>query len=360
MSERGEGFTVVIGGGGAMAIGISAGIMAALAEAGLDAHDATTAIGTSAGSTVAADLRLGRSFEDIAAQICSDTDGDEAVASRPAWQSRPELARRAIGSSWVLMRSVTRAALPEPPQFVQRIFPGSLLNLGEQQDWAAERYPQAWPEGRVWAVAANLDTGRRVILEADPPDGRPRANLQEALQASCAIPGLYPPVRVDGARLVDGGIRSATNADIAAKLPQRAVVVIDAIAADPRDPPVGPARLLRLWPNRQVLGEIATLRRLGHEVLLLRPGRLSLELAGMTLFSGRITSDVVEATYEAAARRIAEPDLRERLDRILASAGRGRSSTASGEVEGGGVRPTSARPSPTRTSRADPANHRNR
>ena len=139
------------------------------------------------------------------------------------------------------------------------------------------------------------------MLEADPSAGTPRATLRRALQASCAIPGLYPPVRVDGARLVDGGLRSATNLDLAARLPSRAVLAISAITFDPADPPSGPGRLLRMWPNRTVLREVAYLRRLGHEVLLLRPGRVALELAGTTLFSGRITSDIVEAAYEGAS-----------------------------------------------------------
>ena len=57
-----------------------------------------TAIGTSAGSTVAADLRLGRSFEDIAAQICSDGDGDgdeaRGVATGVAVPARAGPSRR--------------------------------------------------------------------------------------------------------------------------------------------------------------------------------------------------------------------------------------------------------------------------
>lgn len=316
------GFNVVIGGGGAMAIGISSGIMLALRDAGVDVREADTCIGTSAGSVVAADLRLGRPLEEIAAQVCSDKVGDDPLESVRAWDSLPQLARRSIGSAWVLMRAISpvRMALPEPPSAMRRWFPGSLISLGEKQDWAAELYPEEWPVGRLWAVAANLDTGRRVALEAEPSDGRPRATLPEALQASCAIPGLYPPVRVDGVRLVDGGIRSSSNFDIAAKLPQRAVLAITAIASDPTDPPVGPAQVLRRAVNRQVLREVAHLRRLGHEPLLLRPGRVALELAGTTLLSGRITSDVVEAAYEGASHRLAAPDMQRRLDRFLAVA----------------------------------------
>ncbi|MET0663128.1 MAG: patatin-like phospholipase family protein [Ilumatobacteraceae bacterium] len=330
----GSGFTAVIGGGGAMAIGISAGILMALKEAGLDVADAAAAIGTSAGSTVAADVQLGVPLDEIAARVCTDrpldvddhaddaTDIRAPLATTPAWRTGPVHGRRAVGSTGVLTRAMSpvRVPLPEPPGFLRRSFPGGLLSLGESHDWASEFYPEAWPDRRVCAVASDVDSGRRVMLEADPAEGTPRATLRRALQASCAIPGLYPPVRVDGARLVDGGIRSATNLDLAARLPSRAVLAVSAITYDPSDPPSGPGRLLRMWPNRTVLREVGYLRRLGHEVLLLRPGRVALELAGTTLFSGRITSDLVEAAYEGARQRLAMPDMQGHLERFAIAA----------------------------------------
>jgi NTE family protein len=316
------GFNVVIGGGGAMAIGVSAGIMLALREAGIDCADAQTLVGTSAGSVVATDVRRGADLDRIADQVCSDVLSDDTPETVKAGRSWPELGRRSVGSAWVLLRALSpvRPALPEPPRIVQRVFPGALVRLGESQDWAQELYPDGWPEGGLWLVAANLDTGRRVMLEADPPPGRPRATLPEALAASCAIPGLYPPVRVGGARLVDGGLRSPTNFDVAAKLPQRAVVCISSVSYDPVDPPVGPQRAMRAFLNRQVLRETRVLRTAGIEPLVLRPGRVALELAGAQLFSGRITSDVVEAAYEGAAQRLAAPDMQRRLDRFHAAA----------------------------------------
>ena len=39
--------------------------------------------------------------------------------------------------------------------------------------------------------------------------------LLSAVAASCAVPGVYPPVTIDGRRYVDGGMRSAANADLA-------------------------------------------------------------------------------------------------------------------------------------------------
>lgn len=306
-----------------MAIGISAGILLALRDAGVPVEHPTTAIGTSAGATVAADIQLGTPLENIADRICTDRMEDDAGSFdvERAWKSWPELARRGVGASWVLARSLSpvRVPLPEPPGFVQRHFPGALLSWGESDDWAAEFYPDEWPARGVWPVAFDVDAHRRVVLSSDGVDDL-RSSLPRALQASCAIPALYAPVRVDGARLVDGGIKSANNFDVAARLPQKAVIGVSAVTYDPADPPAGPGRFLRTFPNRTVLREIAHLRRRGHEVLVLHPCRTALELAGTTVLSGRITSDVVEAAYEGASRRLGDPDMQRRLDRILTTA----------------------------------------
>ena len=114
------------------------------------------------------------------------------------------------------MRTLTRPRCPRPRSSSAHL-PWLLLHLGEQQDWAAESLSPGLARGADLAVTANLGAGQRVILEAGPPDGRPRADLGGA-PGVLAVPGLYPPVRIDGARLVDGRIRSAADADIAAKL----------------------------------------------------------------------------------------------------------------------------------------------
>ena len=83
-SRDGSGFTAVIGGGGAMAIGISAGILMALKDAGLDVADASAAIGTSAGSTVAADVQLGVPLDEIAARVCTEPSSLPLSSNQPA------------------------------------------------------------------------------------------------------------------------------------------------------------------------------------------------------------------------------------------------------------------------------------
>ena len=47
-------------------------------------------------------------------------------------------------------------------------------------------------------------------------DAASDVRLLDAVGASCAVPGIWPPVTINGRRYIDGGIRSAANADLAA------------------------------------------------------------------------------------------------------------------------------------------------
>jgi len=64
----------------------------------------------------------------------------------------------------------------------------------------------------LWVTAVDADSGEFVVF-GGPGCG---ADLVDAVSASCAVPGVWPPVRIGGRRFVDGGMRSATNADLAA------------------------------------------------------------------------------------------------------------------------------------------------
>ena len=56
-------------------------------------------------------------------------------------------------------------------------------------------------------------TGTNNALCSDRDSG---ASIVDAVGASCAVPGVWPPVTIGGRRYIDGGVRSATNADLAA------------------------------------------------------------------------------------------------------------------------------------------------
>jgi NTE family protein len=67
-----------------------------------------------------------------------------------------------------------------------------------------------WPSRALVITAVDAGTGEFCTFDRD--SGVP---LLQAVAASCAVPGVYPPVTIDGRRCVDGGMRSAANADLA-------------------------------------------------------------------------------------------------------------------------------------------------
>jgi NTE family protein len=70
-------------------------------------------------------------------------------------------------------------------------------------------------------------TGETVVFTRDSG-----VDLVDAVAASCAVPGVWPPVTIGDRRYVDGGVRSSTNADLAAGC-DRVLVVLPA----PKDQP---------------------------------------------------------------------------------------------------------------------------
>jgi NTE family protein len=317
--SAGGGFALVIGGGGAVASASCLGTLKALSEvAGVDASQARVVIGTSAGAAIAADLRLGHTIESMEADLASHND-EAAISMCTAWTSKPDLVRRAVGSSYVMAQSamskVWRMSTPWP--VVQRAFPASLMSIPPEH-WDA-RYPGGWPQHELWLVASDLDTGRRVVLTANGHRGG-GVSLSRAVQASCAVPGVFAPVRIGGDRLVDGGVKSATNLDIAARTGCRAVIALAPMGFDRRQPPGYVQALGRLKTNARIDQEAATVRRAGMAVFTVRPGADELSHHRLNILSKQGHADIMKAAYEAMARRLAAGDGRHVIDQIRAEA----------------------------------------
>ena len=104
---------------------------------------------------------------------------------------------RTTEAAGALMR---RAAL-------RQVAPGrrSLERLGRE----LEQVGASW-DGRLSVAAVEVESGRRVMFGSP---GAPTASVADAVQASCAIPGVFRPVVVDGRSYVDGGVWSPTNLD---------------------------------------------------------------------------------------------------------------------------------------------------
>jgi NTE family protein len=196
---------LVLGGGGITGIAWEIGVLAGLAEAGTDLSGADLVVGTSAGSVVGAQLACGAELEAMYARQL-----EPATAEKAARLNRATLAQ----FGWAMLRSRGKDV-----EFRRRIGAlalaaekaGATPSEQERLDVIGSRLVSAeWPSRRLVITAVDAETGEFHAFDRD--SGVP---LVQAVAASCAVPGVYPPCTIGGRRYVDGGMRSAANADLA-------------------------------------------------------------------------------------------------------------------------------------------------
>ena len=226
MSER----ALVLGGGGAAGNAWEIGVIAGLFDAGLDVTEADLIIGTSAGSTTAA-------------QISSATRPAELLAGILA--AAPQSGIGPVGSDGGRVPNVPVADLLETTSGIIGVaedaadmrrrmgaaaleMDAALGSSGQTQRRAAvaARLPsQRWPQRPMLIVAVDAHTGEPVVF-----DRHSRVDLVDAVTASCAGPGV-PPHSIGDNRYIDGGYRSNENADLAAGYGR--VLVLSPIGRNP-------------------------------------------------------------------------------------------------------------------------------
>ena len=200
---------LVLGGGGITGIAWELGILAGLAEAGIDLTDADRVIGTSAGSVVGV-------------QITSDTPIAELYAGQLA-PPDGELGGRL--SRLALLTMLPPFLLPgDAPTKLARIgrlamkahVPGS---IDRERVIRSRIHTQDWPARDLRITAVEAETGRFTVFSRDSG-----VDVVSAVAASCAVPTVWPPVAIDGRHYIDGGMRSTANVDLAAGV-ERVVVL---------------------------------------------------------------------------------------------------------------------------------------
>jgi NTE family protein len=285
-----------------------AGALRALEEVGgFRADDADVVVGTSAGSLVGAAVRSGLGTEDLWQVAVEEHDDLRVVDDAPpwsrVWETNAELVRRLLGSVYVVHRSVLRFPVPGLPSGLRRLFPGGFVTITDAAETLSRFMPAEWPSKPLWLVTVDVRTGRRVILGRRNP---PRTDLHTAVQASCAIPGFFQPVRVGNRTLVDGGVHSTTNLDLTAKVAPEIVVAVVPMAFDPDDAGRGRGMVVRRLANARLAREVAAARAKGARVLLVRPGRAVLGAMGVNLMRHDGNERVAQLAYESAAHQLQE------------------------------------------------------
>ncbi len=241
---------LVLGGGGVAGIAWMTGVLAGVADSGSDVRDADLVIGTSAGATVGAQLASGLSLDELVArQVDPSLQAAELMADIDLTAYVTELFGLFTDPSDVLAcrGAVGRFALDADtvPEAARRSVVESRLPSHD------------WPAHDLRVVAVDAVSGRHRVF-----DRASGVALVDAVAASCAVPGIWPPVTIEGARYVDGGVRSGSNADLAAGADEVLVLA-----------PLGE---MELFPTDAALPTaVAALRRAGARVAVVAPDEAS-------------------------------------------------------------------------------------
>lgn len=210
---------LVLGGGGVAGIAWELGVLLGLQDAGIDLTAADRLVGTSAGSAVAAQVLSGVPLHDLFERQLSPALLDSEIAA----EFDPEELMREFGAAL--------ADKEAGPALFQALGEYSLraTTVAEPVRRAVieRRLPShGWPERDLRIPAIDAFSGTfRVFTAASGVE------LVDAVAASCAVPGIWPPVTIGGSRYIDGGVRSVMNLDLAAGCD--AVVVIGPTAELP-------------------------------------------------------------------------------------------------------------------------------
>jgi len=246
---------LVFGGGGIAGWLFHTGVVDAFERLGWSANDATLVVGTSAGSSVAAMLRLGRSADEMHTAFTYEPTREE--------RSQAFADRKAVPRQWA---PLSPGLLAEGLRSGRSGLGLALAGLLPPGRWSShylgladEGFTGPWPDD-LWIPAVDVHTADLVVLGRDE-----RPPLSTAISASSALPFLFRPISIDGRCLIDGGVMSPTHATLAAQAAPDVVIVSSPMTR----PGVRP---FALHARHQLRDELAALRRTGTRVVAVEPG----------------------------------------------------------------------------------------
>jgi NTE family protein len=263
---------LVLGGGGVTGIAWEVGVLAGLADHGVDLTEADLVVGTSAGSVVGVDVRSGLSLAEFYQVQCSPLQPGEAFARMG----------RAVMVKYARAVAFTR----DPVKAGRRIGSVALKARTESEESRRKVFESRipvfdWPARKLQITAVDAATGTFTVFDANSG-----VSLIDAVGASCAVPGIWPPVTIGGKRYIDGGMRSAANADLAAGY--RRVVIIAPLTQG-------------FGPIASVATQIQQLTAQGSEVILIKPDRAAQQAIGKNVLDPANRPNAARAGYEQAA-----------------------------------------------------------
>ena len=342
---------IALAGGGPLGGIYEIGALAALADAldGIDFNALDVYVGVSSGAFIAAGLANGIAPREMSRMFIESESHaepfDPAVLLRPAFReylrraaSLPPLASAAL---WRILTSGDRPALLEAFAQLGRALPTGVFDNRAIEVFLARVFSAPGRtndfrqlEHRLFLVATDLDTGASVRFGAPGHDHVP---ISTAVQASAALPGLFPPVEIDGRHFVDGALKRTLHASVALEQEVKLLFCINPLV--PFDTRISTPS--RDAPRRLVEGGLPavlaqTLRTIVHsrmevgmqryerefpdaDVVLFQPHRHDVEMFLTNFFSFASRRRLAEHAYQRTLKELLAR--REELGPVLARHG---------------------------------------
>ncbi len=226
--QRAPRIALALAGGGPLGAIYEIGVLCALEESlvGLDLSRLDHYVGVSAGGFIAAGLANGMTPRALCASFIENDDTSSEVFD-PSWLMVPaynEFARRAIMVPGLLANALWRVSFGRKPplQVLERlgaslptgVFSNDQVHAQLARLFAQNNFTNDFRQlrTRLTLVATNLDTGEAA------PFGQPgwdHIPISKAVQASSALPGLFPPVEIEDQYYVDGALKKTLHASVA-------------------------------------------------------------------------------------------------------------------------------------------------
>ncbi len=298
---------VVLGAGGVQGNAYLCGAVAALWEVtGFEPRSASVVVGTSAGSVHAGLYGAGVpalfGLWRLRGGCLPDEDEDpgEVTDVRDIFIPARRLPRIGPASAALLARAAVRPWAFRPEVMASALLPEGMLTNDAVGRMIRRFVPSGWvAHPQTWVVALNLRTGARTVFGRP---GAPRAHLDRAVRASCAIPAFYRPVHIGRDRYIDGGMHSPSNADLLSGLDLDLAVVVSPMSSLEGHAAAGLVDRylypLRRFASRRLTGELALLTDEGIPTLVIQPNAHDLTAFTRNLMDPRPRQAVTETALE--------------------------------------------------------------